>query len=196
MFRNTFSDQEILKAIRRGEEGKSLEYLYKKILPKVKGLTKKYHIKDVDAYDIFQEALLKFYDYVKLDKFNDKYTIEAFMLTIARNKLIDITRLSKNRPEEEIRDYNHSEYFANDHNLMISNERKQNLENLFSLIGDRCKELLLLSVFDKRSMTEISKILGFSSENSAKTQNYKCKQKLIKTLENNPELAKEVLSFD
>ena len=78
---------------------------------------------------------------------------------------------------------------------MISNEKKMVLENLFLSIGEKCKELLLLSIFDKRSMIEISEILGFSSENSAKTQNYKCKQKLIKTLELNPELTKEVMSY-
>lgn len=193
MFKKEYSNKEILTLIRDGNEDKALAYLYIKVLPKVKRLTKKYRINDIDAYDIFQESLLKFYDYVKRDKFNDNYTIEAFMLTIARNKLIDITRTAKNRPEVEITDYNYSVEHGNDSNLMISKERKKGLEDLFLMIGERCRELLLLSIFDKRSMSEICDILGFSSENSAKTQNYKCKQKLIKTLEMNPGLAKEVL---
>ncbi len=195
MFKKAFSNKEILNLIRNGDEDKALAYLYKKVLPKVKNLVKKYRIDDIDAYDIFQEALLKFYDYVKRDKFNEKYTIEAFMITIARNKIIDITRVLKNRPEVEISDLNHSEEYNQDSNSMISEERKKNLDDLFSSIGERCKELLLLSIFDKRSMTEISETLGFSSENSAKTQNYKCKQKLIKKLEQDPVLAKEVLSY-
>ena len=45
----------------------------------------------------FQESILKFYDFVKLDKFNVKFTIDAFVLTIARNKIIDILRKNKIR---------------------------------------------------------------------------------------------------
>ena len=54
---------------------------------------------------------------------------------------------------------------------------------------------MLLSIYDKRSMKEISTMLGFSSQDSAKTQSYKCKQKLIKSLKENPTLAKEVMSY-
>ena len=99
MFKKSFSNKEILAAIRKGDESEVLEYLYRKVSPKVKSLTKKYRIQDMDAYDIFQESLLRFYDYVKRDKFNETYTIEAFMLTVAKNRIIDITRKLKKRPE-------------------------------------------------------------------------------------------------
>ena len=84
---------------------------------------------------------------------------------------------------------------APDMNFLEQTEKNESLIGLFSTIGDRCKELLLLSIFDKRPMSEIAGILGFSSENSAKTQNYKCKQKLIQALKTNPKLAMEVMNY-
>ncbi|MCG8699257.1 MAG: hypothetical protein MI922_14475, partial [Bacteroidales bacterium] len=61
-----------------------------------------------------------------------------------------------------------------------------------SLLGEKCFELLKMSVFYKASSNEICQEMGFATENSVKTQKYKCKQKLFKILENNYSL-KEIL---
>ena len=113
---------------------------------------------------------------------------------MARNKIIDIIRKNNSRVEVEIVD---STYLGKDieYDTYSVNEKRNTLEALFSSIGEKCKELLLLSIYDKRSMKEISTMLGFSSQDSAKTQSYKCKQKLIKSLKENPTLAKEVMSY-
>lgn len=189
-------DKDILVAIRSGkEEEKALETLYKILLPKVKGICKKYRANDVDAYDVFQESIIKLYDYIKKDKFNVSYTIEAFVLTIAKNKMIDTLRKQNNRSEVLIDEFTTPKDLVIDHDILLITEKKKVLEQIFSSIGERCKELLLLRKYDKRSMTEISQIMGFNSENSAKTQTYKCKQKLIKSLEDNPTLANEFLAY-
>ncbi len=62
------------------------------------------------------------------------------------------------------------------------------MRNLMDQLGERCKALLTLSVFDKRSMKEICGIMGFSSEDAAKTGNYKCKQRLMKLIKVTPSL--------
>lgn len=191
-------DSEILFLIRSGSnEDKALEQLYKVLLPKVKIICKKYKTNDIDAYDIFQESILRLYDYVKQDKFNDQYSIEGFVLAVARNKIIDSTRKNKKRAEVEINEFNvPSDLIVyNEADTMLTTERKKAIEEIFSSIGEKCRELLLLRKFDKRSMTEICEIMGFSSENSAKTQTYKCKQKLIKNLEDNPSLVNEFLDY-
>ncbi len=189
-------DQDVLLAIKSGyQEEKALETLYKVLLPKVKMICRKYQANDVDAYDVFQEAVIKLYDYVKRDKFNTSYTIEAFVLTIARNKVIDGLRKKNTRSEVTIDEYYTPEGLITDHDTLLTTERKQSLNQLFSSIGEKCKELLLLSKYDKRSMTEICQIMGFGSENSAKTQTYKCKKKLVKSLEDNPTLANEFIAY-
>lgn len=190
-------DQDILIAIRSGrDEQKALEILYRVLLPKVKMICKRYKAKDVDAYDVFQESVLKLYDYVKTSRFNESYSIESFVLVIAKNKVIDILRKAKNKIEVELEDFKTPGDLIVSNDQLIIKEKSDIINQLFSSIGERCKELLLLSKYDRRSMTEISHLMGFKSENSAKTQAYKCKQKLIKSLESNPSLAKEILGYD
>lgn len=196
--RKKLVDKDILLSISSGnKEEKALEILYKVLLPKVKIICKKYRANDIDAYDIFQESIIKLYDYVKQDKFNTSYTIEAFVLTVAKNKIIDILRKKKTRSEVVIvEDFSTPKELTIENNILLVTEKKNALEQLFYSIGEKCKELLLLRKYDKRSMTEICQIMGFSSEDSAKTQTYKCKQKLIKSLENNPTLVNEFLSYE
>ena len=190
----TLTDDDILLAIRNGKgEGKALEQLYSILLPKVKVICRKYKASNIDSYDIFQESIIKLYDYVKLNKFKSTYSIEAFVVTIAKNKIIDTLRKKNRRSEVEIDEIKTPKDLIIDDDLLVTEEKKKALEQLFSTIGERCKELLLLRKYDKRSMTEICDIMGFSSEDSVKTQTYKCKQKLIKSLENNPSLASELL---
>ncbi len=190
-------DQDILTAIRSGrDEQKALEILYRVLLPKVKMICKRYKAKDVDAYDVFQESVLKLYDYVKTSRFNESYSIESFVLVIAKNKVIDILRKAKNKIEVELEDFKTPGDLIVSNDQLIIKEKSDIINQLFSSIGEKCKELLLLSKYDRRSMTEISHLMGFKSENSAKTQAYKCKQKLIKSLESNPSLAKEILGYD
>ncbi len=190
-------DQDILTAIRSGrDEQKALEILYRVLLPKVKMICKRYKAKDVDAYDIFQESVLKLYDYVKTSRFNESYSIESFVLVVAKNKVIDILRKAKNKIEVELEDFKTPSDLIVSNDQLIIKEKSDIINQLFSSIGEKCKELLLLSKYDRRSMTEISHLMGFKSENSAKTQAYKCKQKLIKSLESNPSLAKEILEYD
>jgi RNA polymerase sigma factor (sigma-70 family) len=194
MSKKILNDDDILSAIYSGKnEDQALEFLYSNLLPKVKRISKKYKANDVDSYDIFQESIIKLYDYVKLKKFNKKYSIESFVLTVTRNQIIDNLRTNSRRQQVDINDFNTPEDLIVDNDILVTNEKIKALEQLFYAIGERCKELLLLRKYDKRSMNEICEIMGFSTENSAKTQIYKCKQKLIKSLEDNPELANEVL---
>lgn len=190
-------DKDILLAISSGnKEEKALEILYKVLLPKVKIICKKYRANDIDAYDVFQESIIRLYDYVKQDKFNTSYTIEAFVLTVAKNKIIDTLRKKKTRSEVVIEDFSTPKELIIENDILLATEKKNAIEQLFDSIGEKCKELLLLRKYDKRSMTEICQIMGFSSEDSAKSQTYKCKQKLIKSLENNPTLVNEFLSYE
>jgi RNA polymerase sigma factor (sigma-70 family) len=193
MGKKQFIEIELLSALRTGtNEDKALEQLYKALLPKVKMICKKYRANEIDSYDVFQESIVKLYDYIKLNKFNSEYSIEAFVLTVARNRIIDELRKKNKRSEVEIDEFAIPSELIVDQDILLNVEKKNALEHLFETIGERCKELLLLRKYDKRSMKEICEIMGFKSENSAKTQTYKCKQKLLQSIEENPSLAKEI----
>ncbi len=183
----TYTDKEILAAIHSGDDDKVLGYLYKAYLPKIKGMVLKNNGDEDEAQDIFQDAIMAFYKQVKTGKFKEQYQIGAFIYSVSRNlwinyikkknKSISITEREYIIPLEEdvLRD-------------MITKEREKKVMEVFSQIGERCQELLTYSIFRKYSMKEICKRMGFSTENAAKTRNYKCKQKLIRLVKENQSL--------
>jgi len=88
-----------------------------------------------------------------------------------------MVQLSENTPIQE-----HSYNFADD---LIVKEREDYVVNMFSKLGNTCKQILLYSIFHKFSMKEIKEKMNFTSENVAKTKNYKCKQRLIELVKEN-----------
>ena len=182
-----YSDKDILSLIRKGDDDRALSYLYKKVLPKIKHLIHSNSGDQDEAYDIFQDAIMIFYKQVKLDKYKDEYEIAGFIYSVSRNLWINrVKRKNKSVSiSEEIAVYETDSNLLDD---LITEERETLVVQMLSEIGERCKELLLYSVFHKFSMKEICEKMGFSTENAAKTRNYKCKQKLIELVKNNPSI--------
>jgi RNA polymerase sigma factor (sigma-70 family) len=172
-----YSDEAVLQAIKNGDD-RVLIHLYKQVLPKIKTYILKNNGSEDDAKDIFQDAVMTFYKYVKQDKFNPENEIAGFIYTISRNlwinqvkkknKMVDLT---DETPIKEV-SYN----FADD---LMSREREDYVMTMFSKLGETCKQILLYSIYHKFSMKEIKEKMGYTSENMAKTKNYKCKQRLI-----------------
>jgi RNA polymerase sigma factor (sigma-70 family) len=178
----THSDNEILEAIGKGDD-RALEHLYKQVLPKVKNYVARNGGSNEDARDIFQDAVVVFYKYVKTGKFNGQQNIAGFIFSVSRNLWINSAkRKSKMVMLNESLLNNVTENFADE---LLSKEREQYIVKLFSALGESCKQILLYSIYDKFSMKEIKEKMGFTSENVAKTKNYKCKQRLMKLVKDN-----------
>ena len=173
-----YTDEQILLAIQQGNDDKVLGQLYKHLMPKVKRYILSNNGDNEEAEDIFQDAILIFYKQVKLGKFKDKYEINGFVYSVCRNLWINRVKKRNRNTGLSSKEYalSHDGDMLQD---MITEERERVVMEIFSMIGERCKELLVYSVFHKYSMKEICQKMGFSTENAAKTKNYKCKQKLI-----------------
>ncbi len=184
-----YTDREILELIRVGNDDKALSFIYKKTFPKIKNLILKNGGRDDEAKDIFQDAVISFYNYVKQGKFDAGNAIDAFIYSVSRNLWINYVK-KQNRVTELNTEYDQvAEVGGDSLSYLISNERTTLVTELLDMIGERCKELLLNSIYHKLSMREICEKMGFSTENAAKTSNYKCKQKLVEIVKNSPSLA-------
>jgi RNA polymerase sigma factor (sigma-70 family) len=178
-----YTDQQILYSIRSGEEEKPLAYLYKKVLPKIKNYIKSNSGDEEEAFDIFQDAMVIFYKQVKTDKFKEEFEIGGFLYSVCRNLWI-------NRAKKKSRQVGMPEYgpdISSDSDVLddlLTQEREELVMRMLSGLGERCKELLLLTIYYKYSMKEVCEKMGFSTENAAKTRNYKCKQKLVDLVKN------------
>lgn len=180
-----YTDKEILNSIRAGKEDSALTFLYKKVLPKVKQYIKGNSGDEEEAFDIFQDAIMIFYKQVKTDKFKEEYEIAGFIYSVSRNLWINRVK-QKNRSVSMPEGIHLEDSGTGMLEGLITKEREEYIMKMLSELGDRCKELLLYSIYHKFSMKEICEKMGFSTEDAAKTRNYKCKQKLIALVKDNP----------
>jgi len=134
-----------------------------------------------DASDVFQESLIAFYENVKSSKFRGDSTIKTYLYSTIRNNWF--TKLKKSKSEIDIENVKSP---IDENNSKSETELINILSNLLDQIGVSCKKILKYYYYENLSMKDIMERMEFSSEQSAKTQKYKCMQKLIKLLEDKP----------
>ena len=187
-----FTDQEVLAAIRKGDDDPALAFLYKKHWPVIRRYVVKNNGTEEEAQDIFQDAIIAFYRHVKLNKFNDRYEIGAFIFSVGRNFWIN--KVKKDQKQAKLsEEVTHERWEENILHDIITEERAALVRKVFSKMGEKCRELLTYTIFHRYSMHEVCELMGFSTENAAKTRNYKCKQQLIKLVHEHDHL-KRLLS--
>lgn len=162
-------DSEILEKISRGDE-KALEYLYKKYYRMMIKLVISNNGSEQEGKDIYQEALIVFWQKAVSGNFTLTSKISTYLYSICLNLWRkELDRKSKLSNEEK----DSTEYMDDDRH-----ERMKIIQECIDLLGDNCKKILMYYYFDGMSMKEISEKLGLANTDTAKTKKYKCKKKL------------------
>ena len=183
-----YTDDEILRAIKSENSGSVLNYLYKNVQPKIKAWVLQNNGDVEEAQDIFQDAVIAFYKYVRMNQFKEGNNVTGFIYSISKNLWINRVK-QKNRMVVNIEKHENNFIEENDFfSQIISNERANKIQEILSQLGERCKELLTHSIYDRMTMEEISKKMGFNNADTAKTKHYKCKQRLIELVKENKHL--------
>ena len=91
-----YSDDHIIQEIKRGNSGHVLSYLYETTKYKLTTWIKRNNGDDIEAQDIFQDAVLTFYEYVVQDKFEKGNSVEGLIFSIGRYQWIKRAK-QKNR---------------------------------------------------------------------------------------------------
>lgn len=188
-------DKSILELIQQGKDSKAISMLYDKSFAKIKNHVKNNSGNVQDAEDLFQDAVVILYKYIKTNKFDYSNDIDAFLFTICKNLWINTVKkrqkLNYSDDTNMLDSFNTLPY----EQTLIDNERELLIQNSFEKLGGRCKEVLNHVIYFDVTMKELAEKMNFSSEDSAKTQHYKCKQKLIALLENNT-VFKSMLNYE
>lgn len=179
---------EVISAIKQNQSQKLAQALYKTALPPIVTYIKQKRGTRNDAEDCFQEALMTLIRKVHDNSYNENFEVKNFLFVLCRNIWFNKLKRkgkveSADLDEMHIRD--ESELIDE---RLISDERQEAVKRLMNLAGERCKELLTLLLFEKKKMKEVAVLMDFSSEEVVKTNNYRCKQKLKKALEQDHQL--------
>ncbi|HEY8402328.1 MAG TPA: sigma-70 family RNA polymerase sigma factor [Cytophagaceae bacterium] len=171
-------DQEVLQSLRQGNDRKALEALYKSVYPKIKKLVNEGKDQEEEAKDIMQEALLVFYKQVMMNRFDERFEVEGYIYSIARNLWINRVKRKKRMVEFEQQELPEL-IEGNILDEMELEERKILVRKVFGQLENKCKELLTYTIYKELSMTEIAKKMGYNSANAATVASYRCKKYLL-----------------
>jgi RNA polymerase sigma factor (sigma-70 family) len=176
----------VINAILYQKEERVFTILYESFFPELKRYIRKNGGSYDDALDVFQEGVLILFKYVKMNKFNQVYTVDAYLFIICKN--LWIRKAKENFRNVELDHpsvYEEALSAPSLHEAMESEEREKNILSIFAQLGERCHQLLKATIYDNMTMAEIKENLNFASEDAAKTKHYKCKQRLIELVKDN-----------
>ncbi len=165
------NDSQILGLIEEGDE-LALDVLYKKNYRMMVNLIIRNNGTEEEAKDIFQDALVVFWQKASSKELVLTSKISTYIYSVCQNlwrkELIRKKRMSNEEKDGvELPDFDQK-------------ERIKVINDCINELGDTCQKVLRYYYFDKLSMNEIAKRMGFSNGDTAKTKKYKCKKELDK----------------
>lgn len=174
------TDERIIENLRQNRYSHAVKGLYA-ILPDVKKYIKANSGTPDDAEDIFQDALVILCKKVQSENFMLTAPLKNYLLAIVRNCWMQELRQRKKMPAGEMS--------TELENAGINEEPAFLLAKAaFELLGEKCRQLLILFYFKKHDFKTIAAELSFGDEKTAKNQKYRCLQKAKEnyiTLSNN-----------
>ncbi len=148
-----------------------------------------------EAIDVFQEAIISFYENVRDNKFSGDSAISTYLFSIARFKWLNQLKKDKTRKahhskivSEEILEQDVSE-------IIINKEKQGQVLDVFNLLGEACKKLLIQSIYYGTSMKEIAEKEDYSSEQIVRNKKYKCLKKLKSIVIERPDIIKMLKGY-
>jgi len=176
----SFSDQERLQGIRRGERG-AIESLYQDFFDRIARYIIQNSGSRDHAADIFQDAMVVLYQKVQSPDFQLSASIYTYLFSICRN--LWLKKLRKSGKEEVTNEFpaEYTHEAPNDAELE-EQARFQLYRKKFRQLGEGCQQLLRLSLKGLK-MKEIVRQLGLSSEQYARKKKFKCKEQLVRLVQ-------------
>jgi len=163
------TDKQIIEFLRNNKYQKAVNGLYD-VLSSVKKYILSNSGTSDDAKDFSQDALVVLYKNVQSDSFTLTVPLKTYLLAIVKNLWLQELRRRNKIPitsdQPEIPDITSNE----DKNFDIA-------KAAFNLLGERCRQLLILFYFKKKTYRELASFLQFGDERTAKNQKYRCLQK-------------------
>lgn len=178
------NDEEILRAL-KSNRNEALREVYKNVYPSIKSYILNNSGSEEESKDIFQEAMIVFYQKAVKDDFHLSAAIKTFVFAVAKN--LWLKKLRDTKKTTALENYDNVIAEDPDGEGRSKAQEKVHLELVRHLnaLGDPCKKLLVYYYYDKKSMDDISNLMGYSNSNSAKNQKYKCLQRLRKAVPEN-----------
>lgn len=188
----SIKEDNIVSLMNQGKDREVIPLLYKKVYPLVERYILRNSGNKDDASDIFQDALLLFYKQILHKTYDPKYKVFGYLYKICIYKWVN--KAKKNSRVvfvEEIEKFEQpaDNYFPEG---LITHADENIIRKLFNPIGEKCIELLTYTTYSDLLMEDIMVRMNFNSVSAVKMQLKRCKEKLLKEIDENPSLINQL----
>lgn len=184
MRKDNYTDQEIVDGIKR-HDAAVLVFIYKRNFRSVKHYIENNSGNEKDAEDVFQDVLITLFDKIRNDTLNLHCSFHTYLFSVL--KITWLRQLShRDQKKFSIEDCDDisNEFVGLNDDLLESERRKVFLQH-FNEISQDCQKIIRL-ILKGYSITEITKIMGYQSEQHTKNRRFRCKKNLIERILKNP----------
>lgn len=183
------SDEVLISSLAEGDS-KAIGQIYSSYYPTIEKMVFKMNGSVDDAFDIFQDSVTILYEKAKADNLQLSCKLSTYLIAIAKH--LWLKKLSKLKKQSfSVLHDNMEENIRIDDDIDQFLEFENNVSKLtkcFEQIGDPCNGILKAFYIDNKSMQNIAIEFGYTNPENAKTQKYKCLNRLRKMFFNEPEL--------
>jgi RNA polymerase sigma factor (sigma-70 family) len=173
-------DDKSIQEIRNGNE-QLLTGVYRTYRDEfIRWANRHYQCQEEIAKDIYQVSIVIFYENIMSGKLTElKSSVKTYLFAIGKNKILEQHVAQKKQEKVQ-------ENFIYEPIEHIPAEDREEiflgLEKALSELGEPCRTLLELYYYKNYSIDQIAGALGYKGNDSAKTQKYKCLNRLKKIL--------------
>jgi len=167
---------ELMESIQtRHTETDSLDFeaLYEKAFPLFARFAGRMNASFEDAKDIFQDAMVIYYEKSSHASFSITVSPERYVAGIARH--LWIRKFNRDKNQIALSGDEHGQAIPPDY---FPEKQEERLLAFLERAGAKCMDLLQRFYFENMSMKAIASSLGYRTEHSAAVQKYKCISKV------------------
>jgi len=178
------TEQQLLAGLARGERI-ATEQVYRQHIKMIGAWMQQNGGSDSDVADIFQEAMVILYEKAQQEDFRLTCKIGTYLFAVCKH--LWYKRLQKAQKQPGFLPDNAGADagadWAYDDDVKVHQERETHYEHLnvaLDQLGEPCRSLLMAFYHQDKSMQEIAAEFGYTNPDNAKTQKYKCLNRLRK----------------
>jgi RNA polymerase sigma factor (sigma-70 family) len=135
------------------------------------------------AEEVAIDALIGLDRAIRNGNFEERSSLKTYFLKIVKFQWFKrASRQGKIKTQELLENMSPEE----DPLDLPSEIEQQAYEQVLSQIGERCKQLLTLSIIDEESLKDVAEKFGLSSPEMAKKETYRCRLRMREFLEKHP----------
>jgi len=178
----THSDSELIELLK--ESNDALTIIYENHKEYCLNFMKKMFQDSDEIKDIYQDAVIVFYEKAITPHFQLTCSIQTYLNSICRNQvLVRVAKLKKNASTSMMGNEgfleNLTDWFDDSH--QVNNDRVATLKGILAEMKEsasKCYEILVRFFYQNQTMEKIAQTMEYTNAKNAKTQKYRCQEKL------------------